>query len=339
MPQSESVSRLVYSSESVVVDVRSPLEFQRGHIPGAINLPLLTNNERAAVGTAYVQVGRERAVELGMEFVAPRLSAYVNSASMLSDKPIVMYCARGGMRSAMLAWFLETVGYSVTTITRGYKGYRAMVLNDLERRWPFVVIGGYTGSGKTEVLQELRKQGKQVLDLEGICNHRGSAFGALQMQLQPRSEHAMNLIHEALCAMDVTQPIYVEDESQHIGSVWLHKPFFNHLRQSPLTIVSIPRLQRAEYLATVYGGATKQELIGSFLKIRKPLGGDRLKGALDAIDAGDLVEAAIIALDHYDRAYAFGMNRRLIPPTSVIDAPDVSIEHIAQMIIELHDQR
>ena len=336
MPQSEYVSRLIYAPDRVVVDVRSPQEYHRGHIPGSINLPLLTNDERAAVGTAYVQVGRERAIELGMEFVAPRLSEFVNSARKLSDKPIVMYCARGGMRSATLAWFLETVGYSVTTITRGYKAYRSMVLSDLESTWPFVVIGGYTGSGKTQVLHELRKRGKQVLDLEGLCNHRGSAFGALQMQPQPRSEHAMNLIHQALCAMDVTQPIYVEDESQHIGSVWLHEPFFRHLRQSPLTIINVPRSERAKHLADIYGSATNQELIGSFLKIRKPLGGDRLKEALDALATGDIVAAATIALDHYDRAYEFGMSKRMVAPTSVIDAPNVDIEHITNMLTDLH---
>lgn len=346
MPSIHELATSLYSNTYFVVDVRSPAEYIRGHIPGAINIPLFSNEERAVVGTAYVQQSRGRAIELGMEFVATRLDWYrqtvqdVYDATHINpaDVPIVMYCWRGGMRSASLAWFYEVCGYSIQTITGGYKAYRRMVLSALEQPWPFIVIGGHTGSGKTLVLHELRNRGEQVLDLESLCCHRGSAFGALMMRKQPRSEHAMNLVHQAMTEFDVGRPIYVEDESQHIGSVWLYEPFFHHIRHSPLLTINVPREQRAVHLASVYGHADTESLTESFVKIEKPLGGQRVKDALAALQVGDFATAASVALDHYDRAYDYGLQRQQRHVIGNVQAPTVDVVEITNQILQYGHQ-
>jgi tRNA 2-selenouridine synthase len=229
---------------------------------------------------------------------------------------------------------LNENGLGSSTIEGGYKAYRRLVLSDLERPWPFVVIGGYTGSGKTFILHALQAMGKQMLDLEYLANHRGSAFGAFGMQPQHTSEHTMNIVHRAITALDQTQTIFVEDESQHIGSVWLHEPLYHHLRQSPLIEVRIPRDQRVRFLAAEYGAVDTTVLAESFVKIAKPLGGDRLKGALAALAVGDLEKAATMALEHYDKAYAYDLQRRQTQAVRVIEHAEVDPVAIAARILE-----
>lgn len=339
MPFVSELGSTLFDNSHIVVDVRSPQEYQRGHVPGAFNIPLLSNTERAIVGTVYAKHGSEAAIETGMELVAPKFGDYLavikdyqlySGAS--AQLPLIVYCWRGGLRSASLSWFFNQAGYASSTIVGGYKAYRRMVLEQLEFPWRFVVIGGYTGSGKTEILHELHKRGRQVLDLEALCNHRGSAFGAVHMPPQPKSEHAMNLVHHALSTMDAQQTIFVEDESQHIGSVWLHEPLFAHIRKSPLLFLELPQAERAAYLSTVYGAAGVQELEESFRKIVKPLGADRLSRALNALRNNDLQSAASEALDHYDRAYRFGLQKRGMQPALVITHNTVSITELANRI-------
>lgn len=333
MPRIDELDGTVYSSSYTVVDVRSPAEFSRGHIPNAVSMPLFSDEERATVGTTYVQTGRDQAIDQGMEFVAPRLNSYLEQVHNMPALPLRMYCWRGGMRSASLAWFLSETGSKVETIVGGYKAYRRHVLADLEKPWKFVVIGGYTGSGKTEVLHWLRNHGEQVIDLEDLCSHRGSAFGALMMAAQPKSEHAMNLVHKAISTCDPSRTIYIEDESQHIGSVWLHEPLFKHMRNCPLIIVDIPRQERVKHLTAVYGNADADLLRESFIKIGKPLGGQRLAVALDALGHGDIGGAADIALDHYDKAYAYGLTKRNAPAITTLHCARVDAAEIATQVL------
>ncbi len=332
----DQVGRAIYGNVFTLIDVRSPSEYGKGHIPGAHNVPLFTDEQRAIVGTTYTRKSKDEAIDVGMDFVAPRLNEILDACKAVipSGSQCLVYCWRGGMRSASVCWFINHAGIDAQTLHQGYKAYRRRVLADLEQPWKFIVIGGYTGSGKTEILHELANRGEQVLDLERLCNHRGSAFGALTMPPQPRSEHAMNLVHQALSMMDASKPIYVEDESQHIGSVWLHEPFFKHLRSCPLITLVIPRDQRARFLSRIYGNASIDQLGESFHKIASPLGGERLANAIHALAEGDLEGAANVALDHYDRAYAFGLKKRGTEPLATIEHNTIDIHELATRIQE-----
>ncbi|NBW62949.1 MAG: tRNA 2-selenouridine(34) synthase MnmH, partial [Synechococcaceae bacterium WB4_1_0192] len=166
-----------------VVDVRAPAEFAQGHIPGARNLPLFSDEERAAVGTTYKQQGRTAAVQLGLELVGPKLAALGQSLSSWSSEangqPLRLHCWRGGMRSGSVAWLADSLDLPVLLLEGGYKAYRRWVLEQLLLPWPIHLLGGRTGTGKTDLLLALERRGVAVLDLEGLAHHRGSSFGNL----------------------------------------------------------------------------------------------------------------------------------------------------------------
>jgi tRNA 2-selenouridine synthase len=312
---------------TLVIDVRTPSEFAHGHIPGAVSIPLFSDDERAEVGTTYKQVSPRDALRQGLSLVGPKLVDYLDlyetalrerngadPASDASGKPptrTIIHCWRGGMRSASMAWLLRTAGYEVDVLEGGYKAYRSWVLSELERPWPFVVIGGRTGSGKTDILRALAQNDTRVIDLEAIANHRGSAFGSLMMPPQPSTEQAMNDLHHALWKLGTFDgPIFIEDESLRIGTVVLHRPFWLHMQASPLLVLDVPREERLDNLAAEYGEAPVDELRERFERIAKRLGGDRYKEAIAALERGDLHAAAGVALDYYDQTYDFGIARR-----------------------------
>jgi len=287
-----------------IIDVRSPAEFELGHILSAVNMPLFSNEERAEVGTLYVQVGREAAIDRGLHIVGPKLADFVTTArTIASGRPILLYCWRGGMRSNSMAWLFGTAGIDVKTLQRGYKGYRGVVLATLDLPWKFCVVVGPTGSGKTTLLREKAARGEQVLDLEAIAHHKGSAFGALGESAQPSTEHAMNAIYDALSRFDVERTVWVEDESRTIGSVCLPDALYNALQVAQYYEVMVPRETRIENLVHEYGIFTAEELIASFDRIQKKLGSERHAAAVAAVLASDLRTAAGLALEYYDRTY------------------------------------
>jgi len=330
----------------VIVDVRSPGEFVQGHIPGAHNIALFTDAERAEVGTAYTQISRDEAIQRGLRYVAPKLDRFVAEAcslvydtgrgklSEVIDQPMIVYCWRGGMRSDSMAWLFESAGLRAEIIDGGYKMYRQHVLSALEHPWNLRVIGGRTGSGKTKVLKALREAGAQVIDLEGLARHKGSAFGALGQPPQPSSEHMANLMHRELMSFDPEQVIYVEDESLRIGTVALHRPFFDRMRSSPIIVLEVPRDERAQFLARDYGEASMEELAECFQRIERRLGGLRLQQALHALQGGDLIAAGNAALDYYDGTYDYGLSRRDPSQITRLDGAGASPEELAQAILQ-----
>lgn len=294
-----------------ILDVRSPGEFQRAHIPGAISFPLFTDEERARVGTIYKQAGKDAAVELGLEFVGPKLAKWVKQAKKLAvDNTVYVHCWRGGMRSGSMAWLLETAGIRVKILVGGYKAYRNFVLSKFDENIPLIVLGGKTGSGKTDILLEMQKRGVQVIDLEGIAHHRGSAFGHLGLEEQPSSEHFENILAGQLMQMDYSKPIWVEDESRHIGKVFMGAPFYNQLRDAPVLFLDIDATYRLPHLVEVYAHYPKEALARAIDKIKKRLGGDHYKHALEALDTGDFTQVAAITLHYYDKAYVHGLENR-----------------------------
>ncbi|MFT3885813.1 MAG: tRNA 2-selenouridine(34) synthase MnmH [Flavobacteriales bacterium] len=307
--------------DTPVIDVRSPGEFERGHIPGAHPLPLFSDAERAIIGTLYKQQGRDAAVLEGLRIVGPKLAAIVEQARALAfDGRIRVHCWRGGERSGSVAWLLGKAGFpAVHTLRGGYKAFRAHVLRELERPPDLCVLGGYTGTGKTAVLGHLQRSGEQVIDLEALARHKGSAFGAIAGTPQPTTEHFENLLWQAIRGLDPQRHVWIEDESPMIGHVRVPNSLIVRMRRSPLYFAEMPAAERVERLMQDYGQVPSEVLAENVLRIQKRLGPQHAKAALEALAAGDLRTVASIALRYYDKAYLRGLAER--DPATIITMP------------------
>lgn len=295
-----------------LIDVRSPGEFSRAHIPGAINIPLFNNEERALVGTTYTQKSSEEAIQLGFKIVQPKLSYFIQKAREIAPNgKLAVHCWRGGMRSASIARFLSENGFDhVNTIVGGYKAFRNFALRFFEN--PFILnnIGGFTGSGKTEILKCLKNKGQQVIDLEELANHRGSAFGAIDLPTQPSVEHFENKLFFELLQFNREKPIWVEDESNYLGSVFIPMAFFRQLKIQKVYFLNIPLEQRVNHLVETYSHLNEQALAESISKISKRLGFNHAKEALQSLHDKDYQKVVSICLTYYDKLYRRGLNMR-----------------------------
>lgn len=294
------------SLRTPIIDVRSPKEFAQGHIPGAHTLPLFSDEERAVVGTLYKQRGRDSALLEGLRIVGPKLAAIVErSRAIAPDGRIRVHCWRGGERSGSAAWLLDKAGFTeVVTLKRGYKGFRNHVLDSFAHPRPLFVLGGYTGSGKTETLGYLRDQGQTVIDLEALAHHKGSSYGALGEAPQPTTEQFENLLWDAFRSLPAQAPVWLEDESAMIGKVKMPDALFARMRRARLFFVEMPLEVRADRLVADYGAFPKELLAEATKRIEKRLGPQHCKAALEALENGDLRTVALISLRYYDKAYA-----------------------------------
>lgn len=300
-----------------ILDVRAPAEYAQGHIPGALSLPLFTDEERARIGTTYKQVNPEKAVLLGLDFFGPKMRAMVEQAKKLAPgQEVRLHCWRGGLRSGAVLWLLELGGFHVNLLDKGYKDYRRWALAEFARPRQLRVLGGYTGSGKTAVLHELARRGEPVLDLEGLANHLGSSFGSLGQPPQPTQEQFENDLAAALAKLPDDRPIWVEDESRTIGGLGIPAPFFDQMRAAPLVVLDVPQAARVHYLAADYGRHDAGGLAAAVLRLRKRLGGLVTKEALGAIADGDMPRMVELVLAYYDKTYGYGLTDR--PATTVV---------------------
>lgn len=294
-----------------VVDVRSEGEFQSGHIPGAANIPLLNNTERATVGTDYKQKGQAEAIKTGFRLVGPRLVDIINEAHRIaSHNEMVVHCWRGGMRSTFFSRFVEMTGIKTHQLKGGYKAYRTIVHGSFQLPLKLIVIGGCTGSGKTEILQALEKTGEQVINLEGLARHKGSVFGGLQMPPQPTTEQFENDLFEVIHSLDTTRRIWIEDESIAIGKVFLPLAFWKALSAGPVIEIDVDKSVRVHRLVTEYGQSDPTDFLNAMTGITKKLGGQHFKAAKEKLLAGDWSTAIDIVLTYYDKAYRNGLERK-----------------------------
>lgn len=320
--------------QGVLLDVRSPSEYKRGHIPGAISFPIFQDDERAEIGTLYKQQGREVAVLRGLELTSSRMTEWVRQAKVLcKDQNVVrLYCWRGGMRSASMAWLLSTAGIQVRLLKGGYKAWRNYALSVFERPIRMIVIGGYTGSGKTNILHTLRASGYPVLDLEALASHKGSSFGGLGMHPQPTQEHFENLLAKALLNFPSGKLILTEDESRMIGHITLPEAFWAQKCNSTLLFLDQPAAHRIPRLMEEYAGYPKHLLRAGIERISKKLGGERTQLTLHALELDDFETVAAQALYYYDKAYRKGLTFTK-NPDKVITISETDPEAISQHII------
>ncbi len=333
---------LVLAQQHPVLDVRSLGEYTHAHIPGAHNLPLFSDEERKAVGTAYKQKSREVAIKIGLDFFGVKMKAMVEEAEKIVNgwqlttcskksarSGILVHCWRGGMRSAGVAWLLDLYGFKVYTLVGGYKAYRKWVLSQFEKEYNFNIIGGYTGSGKTLLLQELKKQNQTIVDLEELACHKGSAFGALGEKEQPRQEMFENLLatnlrlaignersvelpqkHSIIGDPHHVTTIWLEDESQRIGNLQIPMPLWNSMRKCPVYFLDVPFEERLDYLVEEYGKFEKEKLVNAIIRIQKRLGGLETKNAINHLLENDHKECFRILLTYYDKWYGKALFNR-----------------------------
>lgn len=326
---------LTQSKDSAkILDVRSPSEFAQGHIPGAINLILFDDKERAEIGTLYKQKGRQPAVLRGLELVAPKLSTLVNTAKDFAvNNEIYVHCWRGGMRSGFVATLLDMYGLKVFTLKGGYKKFRNYALEDFHKMRKIYILSGKTGSGKTYILNKMRESGRQTIDLEGIAHHKGSAFGALGQLPQPSQEQFENNLFMQLQRFELDQAIWLEDESRNIGKNMIPPPLWNQMREAEVFFIDLPFEERLNHILSDYGKFSKEEIVTVLTKIAKRLGPEQTKNAIIAAEQGDLKTAFSYCLKYYDKTYAFGLSKREIKTIKSFEIPEFNIEKCTQTLL------
>lgn len=329
---------LTKQNDHLVIDVRSPSEYQKGHIPGSINVPLLDDTERAHIGTLYKQQGKYQAILEGLGYVGPKMQSVVEAIKQKQAKTIGVYCWRGGLRSQAVSQLLSLVYEQVNVLEGGYKNYRNYGREILGRPWLFHVLAGRTGSGKTEILQELAALGEQIIDLEAIANHKGSAFGGLLLGAQPSSEQAQNRLVSWMQTLDLQRKVWVEDESMNIGSVFLPEPFWNRLHASALIHIDRSLQVRIERLSEEYGDANQSHTIERIQKISKKLGGQKTLEIIEAVKHGDAKAAAEGLLAYYDKAYTTGLRHREEQILHTLSVERESARDIATLILNKLNQ-
>ncbi len=304
---------LELATTNLVIDARSPGEFKHAHFPGAYNLALFTDEERKIVGTAYKQQGREQAIKIGLDYFGMKMRKMVEEVESIIQKHpsafILVHCWRGGMRSEAIAWLLDLYGFKIYTLKGGYKKFRQYVLETFALSFKFKLLSGYTGSGKTNLLQQLLWQGKTIINLEHLANHKGSAFGAIDQPSQPSQEMFENMLALKL-SNDIKDDIWIEDESQRIGAVALPSKMWEQMQQSPVYFLEIPFELRLCRIETEYGKLEKEKLTQAIQRIKKRLGGLETKMAIQYIEESNFTEGFRILLKYYDRCYQKSLNNR-----------------------------
>lgn len=333
-----------------IVDVRSPAEFAIDHIPGAINCPVFDNDQRRIVGTLYKQVGAFEARRVGAAIVAENIAMHLRET--FADKPPkwkpMIYCWRGGMRSGSMTTVLRMVGWDAQQLAGGYKGWRRHVIDQLALLSPqlqFRVIAGATGSAKTRVLQDLAELGHQVLDLEGLANHKGSLLGAVPGTPQPSQTGFETLIAAVLETFDLARPVYVEAESRKIGRLTVPEPLILRLRASPCIEIDATSEARQAFLLRDYAyvGDDREMLANQIGHLKELHGREvmaRWQGWALASDFVPLV--AELIQQHYDLHYARSQSRnfamwgqRQCLPTD--DLSPAGVRDLALAVVKLDD--
>jgi len=331
---------LALSAGSIFFDARSPKEYAEGHIPGAISLPLMDNDQRHEIGITYKKQGHDAAVEKGFELVGPHFSQKLKTAKAITTKrEVLVYCWRGGLRSNILAWLLQTGGFNVTLLKGGYKAFRNQNMSLFCTKGNPVILSGKTGVGKTEILEKLIAANQSVVDLEGIANHKGSAFGGIGKEEQPNQEQFENLIANQFRTIPNDHSVWIESESRFIGKVRIPDVLFNRMNSAPIIDVERPFEERVERIMTEYGHFPKEILAEKTAGLSKRMGSEQVNIALDFLANDNLRDWIRMLLQYYDKGYTHSRIRKEEDVTECTDVIHVSsstnFDDTIQHLIEL----
>ena len=313
--QAITVTQALSQPNSLFIDTRSPSEFEQGHIPGAINIPLLEDAERAVVGTLYKQQGQAEAKEKGLEIVSGKLSGMVKQILQLVDSPgcsLVVYCWRGGMRSKSVLAILELMGVSGSQLIGGYKSYRCYVQEQLAAfslHPEIVVLCGSTGVGKTSLLQLLARQGIPVIDLEKLANHRGSAFGQVGRGKPATARNFDAQLLQLLLQYNHEPLIVVECESRRIGNIFLPEVLYRAMQSGRRILTRATLAIRVQRLITEYTDVLishDPEILASIAALTRKLGNRKVAQLTTDYESGNLPAfTASLLEDYYDVLYGY----------------------------------
>ncbi len=329
--QLTSLADLNAAAFDQIIDVRSPSEYAIDHLPGAINLPVLSDAERAQVGAVYVQDSRFTARKMGAALVARNAATHLDGALKDKDggyRPLV-YCWRGGQRSASFAGILAQIGWRVRVLNHGYRAYRRLVVRTLYDDpfpAPVVVLGGHTGTAKTEILCHIDDLGVQVINLEGLANHRGSLFGG-RKDPQPSQKAFERKLAQVIGGLSPDRPVIVEAESSRIGNLTIPPMLWAAMRQAPRIRLEVPLEVRAAYLATNYRDITAdpEHLRAVIEKLRPLHSRDRIDHWLELAGSGDFTALALSLMEHhYDPRYKRSDGHKGAAAQTVLSFDDLS---------------
>jgi len=318
-----------------IIDVRSPGEFCHAHLPGAKNIALFDDKERTLVGTTYKKKGREAAIWQGLELAGPKLSNYIQQVQDMNlENEMYIHCWRGGMRSEAMAWLFQFSGFRCRLIQGGYKACRQFMKTFLKGPFHLIILGGMTGSGKTEILHALKELGEQVIDLESLAHHKGSAFGGIGQTSQPTTEQFENNLFDEWFKLDPGKPIWIEDESKSIGSVTIPDEVFLQMRSNPVVEIQMNRRMRINRLVDGYANLDPEKLQASVLRIQKRLGYQNTRESIEAIKNGNYEKAIDLILNYYDKWYHMGLNRRPAHSRHSVPAQNGTIKQHALQVLD-----
>ena len=315
-------------SSYLILDVRTPLEFEAAHIPGAYNVPVFSNEERIEIGTTYKQISKENAVRIGLQYFGKQLNNYLEQVAHiitnLHVKPekILVHCWRGGQRSAAMAWLLAFNKYPTFVLEGGYKSFRNWVLKQFDINYPLVVIGGNTGSYKTDLIKFLETKQLPVINLEELAQHRGSTFGGLGLPKQTSNEMFENKLATSLFkACLLKKPLFIEDESQRIGNNLIPTPFFKTMRHAPNYQIQIDFETRLDNILKSYCHFPCEDLITATDRLQKRLGFDTLQRIKNHLKNENFKEAFKLLLNYYDGFYAKNKSHADFPKFNITYIP------------------
>ncbi len=293
------------NSACLLVDVRTPAEYAQGHIPGAVNIPLLSDEQRHIIGTIYKKNGQAAAIEMGWQLVGNEMQSKANEALRLykNKTSCVVYCWRGGLRSQVMTTLFRDNNIHAEQLENGYKQYRNWAIDKWKQPYKLVIIGGKTGVGKTEILKLLKQKGDSVIDLEGLANHKGSAYGGIEMPAQPTQEMFENKLAMELYLHQNNNYILVESESKLIGKCLLPTIFHQQFLTSFYIVIEIDEQVRLTRILNEYGTLPKDQLALSTIKISKRLGPQHAKQAIEYLELGEIEKWLAIIVVYYDKKY------------------------------------
>jgi tRNA 2-selenouridine synthase len=314
------------------IDVRSPGEFSMDHIPGSINIPLFDDNERVEVGTLYRMAGKEKAMLRGSEIVGTKLQQILSRIMEYRDKNIIVSCARGGMRSGSLASLLDSLGFTVFQLNRGYKGYRKYIIdsfNTLNPEIPLIVLQGLTGSGKTEIIRRMENS----IDLEKLAGHRSSVFGGIGIKQNTQKSFETGII-SSLHHLHTFNHIIIEGESQKIGNLHIPDPFYTIMKQSPAILIKTPLEMRIDIIEKEYSDFTLGDNIPEIVKsLRTKLGKKIVDELLFHFNNGNIRKfIEIMLLHYYDPLYAYSLEKKHYIDTVDFTTTDETLHEIEAVI-------